>query len=139
MTQKSDLKNRLSSFFDTGKYHAKQMAEEIRFSANKIRDGIDDQKIRREQNELFRKLGEQAYLLYKDSKEQVPQILHDTINQIDKIAGDIIPRDKIESIGDIVEETIRNVAEDINDFMEDTVKNNQQPKNRSEKDDQEKK
>jgi|GEM_PF-3516135 len=126
MTPKKDIQSQLNKILNTGKYHATQMAEELRTSAHKVREGFDEKKLRKEQNELFRKLGEQAYNFYKEGKEHVPNILNETIDKIDEIAGDVIPKDKIENIGDIVEQTFRNVVEDVNDFFEDTIKKRHQ-------------
>ncbi len=81
----NDLKKQFTSILDTARRQAVGVAEEIRTAAYRIRDRLDEEKLRMERRELFERLGEQTYHHYRDKKKRVPELFKDSIFRIDAL------------------------------------------------------
>jgi hypothetical protein len=125
MPNDDGLKGQLGRFFRSALDSAQNVADEVRSSAQRIREQLDNQQFQQEKKELFARLGEETYALYKKGREQVPHILKEKIEQLDRIAGEVITKENLERAGEVMDGVVRGVVEDVNDFLEETIRSRQ--------------
>lgn len=121
MRESDDLKQQFGRLLRTALSGAQDVADEVRRSAHRIRERLDSHPFEQEKRELFAKLGEETYELYKKGRVQVPQLLKESVQRLDQFTGDIIGQETIRRAGDMVDDVVRGVVDEINDFCEETI------------------
>lgn len=125
MRESDDLKKQFGRLFQTALSGAQDVADELRHSAHRIRERLNAHPFEQEKRELFARLGEETYELYKKGREQVPQILRESMERLDLLAGEMIGKETLQRAGDVVDDVVRGVVDEFNDFCEETIRSRQ--------------
>ncbi len=122
MTGRDDeLKRQFGSLYRALKNQAVAVADELRESAARIRRSIDEKQLERERRKLFEILGEHSYKLYQHGRQQMPEVLKDTIEKINSLAGKIVEDERAQEVIDAADEAVRSVFEDVGQAIEKKV------------------
>ena len=126
MSGEDKLRNAFSKFFRSAADHISEITQEVSRTVEKMRDGSDSGA--EEQTKLFQALGEKTYKLYKDGKEQFPEILKESIKKIDEIRGKVMNDERFEELTGKVADSAKEVMDEIDGIVDNVLKRVAKPK-----------